>query len=101
MGWDKHMADIRMSETKRILIFELTAPPLPHEMAYIALTKVVDDYIRRGMQIGWGHNNHSRVRKHLAQGAHILPNAYVFRRRLEPYCSDYSLFKASMIIGTH
>jgi len=76
MGWDKHMAEIRMSEMKRALIFELIAPPLPHELAYKALTKVVEDYIRRGMQIGWGHNNHSRVRKHLAQGACISPNAY-------------------------
>jgi hypothetical protein len=82
MGWDKHMADIRMSKTKLALIFELTAPPHPHKLAYVELTKVVDHYIRRGMQIGWGHNNHSRVQKHLVQGADFSLNAYVFHRCL-------------------
>jgi hypothetical protein len=55
-------------------------------MAYVILTRVVNDYIRQGMQIGWGHNNHSRVRKHLAQGAHISLNVYVFYRWLLSQC---------------
>jgi hypothetical protein len=59
MGWDKHMANVHISKTKCALIFELTAPTCLHELAYVTLTKVVDDYIRWGMQIGWGHNNHN------------------------------------------
>jgi hypothetical protein len=77
MKWDEHMADIRMSEAKRTSIIRLKAPAHPDEIGYRALGSVVHDYILRGMDIGWNHNNQSRVRKHLAQGANLSPNAYV------------------------
>jgi hypothetical protein len=77
MKWDEHMADIRLSEAKRTSIIQLKAPARPDEIGYSALGSVVHDYILRGMDIGWNHNNQSRVRKHLAQGANLSPNAYV------------------------
>jgi hypothetical protein len=80
MKWDEHMADIRMSEAKQNLIFQLKAPARPDELGYCELAKIVDDYIARGMEIGWNHNNHDRVRKHLLQGAHLSPNVYESHR---------------------
>ncbi|KIM74537.1 hypothetical protein PILCRDRAFT_14322 [Piloderma croceum F 1598] len=75
MKWDEHLTDIRMSEDKRNLIHQLKAPARLDELGYYQLAKVVDDYIAQGMDIGWNHNNHARVRKHLVQGAHLSPNA--------------------------
>ena len=87
MKWDEHMADIRMSEAKRTSIIQLKAPARPDEMGYCTLGSVVHDYILRGMDIGWNHNNQSRVRKHLAQGANLSPNAYV----------DFIIFKCNAL----
>ena len=80
MKWDEHLAEIQMSEAKQSLILQLKTPARPEELGYYQLTKVVNDYLTRGMDIGWNHNNHLRVRKHLAQGAHLSPNVYVSYR---------------------
>ena len=74
MKWDKHMADIQMSEA------EQNSATWPDELGYYELAKVVDDYIAQGMDISWNHNNHAWVWKHLAQGAHLSPNAYESHR---------------------
>ena len=81
MKWDEHLADVRLSEEKRALILQLKAPAGPGESVLCKLGKVIDDYLERGMVIGWNHNNHSRVRKHLAQGGVLSPNAYVIHQR--------------------
>jgi len=67
MKWDRHMADIRMCKTRRSLIKSLKAPATPDDPGYSGLFQVILNYLLRGMAIGWGHNNHARVRKHLAQ----------------------------------
>ena len=72
MKWDRHMADIRMCKTQRSLIKSLKAPATPDDPGYSGIFQVILDYLLRGMAIGWGHNNHARVRKHLAQGANVL-----------------------------
>ena len=48
-----------MSEDKRNLILWLKAPARLDELGYYQLAKVVNDYITRGMDIGWNHNNHA------------------------------------------
>ena len=69
MKWDEHLADVCVSKEKCALILQLKAPASPGESVLCKLGKVIDDYLDRGMVIGWNHNNHSGVRKHLAQGA--------------------------------
>jgi len=101
MKWDEHLADIRMSEDKRNLILRLKAPARLDELGYYQLAKVVDDYITRGMDIGWNHNNHARVRKHLAQGAHLSPNMYESHKPLRLYNSNLPFPLASTITGNH
>jgi hypothetical protein len=78
MKWDEHLAEIRKSEQWRTLILELKSPAGADDQGYGELRTVVLAYIKRGMAIGSNHNNSSRVRQHLAQGAVLSSTWYVF-----------------------